>query len=60
VGLIVLEGLIVQFMTVTGDEPYNDDSTWSAEEQTIRGYCKNIFFFYFPSLFDVTPLFFFS
>jgi hypothetical protein len=47
VGLIVLEGLIVQFMTVTGDEPYNDDSTWSAEEQTIRGYCKNISFSFF-------------
>jgi hypothetical protein len=44
VGLIVLEGLIAQFMTVTGDEPYGDDSDWNAEEQTLRGYCKFVKF----------------
>lgn len=40
VGLIVLQGLIVQFMTVTGSEPYDDDSDYSAEDKTIRGYSK--------------------
>ena len=43
VGLIVLQGLIVQFMSVADSEPYNDDSDWSAEEKTVRGYCKNSF-----------------
>jgi hypothetical protein len=36
-------------MTVSGDEPYNDDSQWSAEDQTLRGYCKNRLLS-FPSL----------
>lgn len=39
VGAIVLEGLIEQFIVMAGAEPYNDDSTFDAEEKTQRGYC---------------------
>lgn len=39
VGLIVLQGLIAQFLVIANAEPYNDDSQWSKEEKTLRGYC---------------------
>lgn len=39
VGLIVLQGLIAQFLVLTNTEPYNDDSTWNKEDKTLRGYC---------------------
>ncbi len=44
VGLIVLQGLIVQFMVVTKAEPYDDDSDWDAEQKTQRGYGKSFIF----------------
>jgi hypothetical protein len=40
VGLIVLQGLVVQFMVAADAQPYNDDNNWTAEEKTQRGYCK--------------------
>lgn len=49
VGLIVIQGLIVQFMALTNSEPYNDDNDLSAEDKTIRGYCKSS---QFPSFFS--------
>lgn len=38
--LIVLEGLIAEFMVRFGGAPFDDDSEWSMEEQTYRGYCS--------------------
>jgi len=37
--MIVLEGLIEQFIYIAGASPYNDDDTFSTEEKTQRGYC---------------------
>lgn len=45
VTLIVLEGLVAQFMTVTGAEPYVDDDSWSANNKTVRGYGRFLFSF---------------
>jgi hypothetical protein len=42
VGLVVLQGLVSQFMIESGKEPFNDDNTWSAQQKTERGYCKSI------------------
>lgn len=41
VGAIVLEGLIEQFIVMADAQPYNDDSTYSSEEKTQRGYCES-------------------
>ena len=38
VGLIVAQGLVAQFLTITGSSPYVDDDHLSAKEKTIRGY----------------------
>jgi hypothetical protein len=40
VGLIVLQGIVETIMVSFKAEPYSDDSNWSAEDKTIRGYCK--------------------
>jgi len=39
VGLIVLQGIVETIMVSFKAEPYADDSNWSAEDKTIRGYC---------------------
>eukprot|EP01040_Poterioochromonas_malhamensis_P003558 gene3558-3802_t len=39
VGLIVLQGLVCEFMIQANAEPYNDDNNWSSEEKLQRGYC---------------------
>ncbi|RYH09878.1 hypothetical protein EON65_39810 [archaeon] len=38
--VIVLEGLIAEFMVRFGGSPYDDDHDWSMEDQTYRGYCS--------------------
>jgi hypothetical protein len=38
VGLIVAQGLVAQFLIITGSSPYVEDDHLSAEEKTIRGY----------------------
>ncbi len=43
VGLIVLQGIVEQLMVTTSTEPYTDDSTWSREDKTIRGYCEFLY-----------------
>ena len=40
VGLIVLQDIILSFLVAFNSEPYSDDSQYSAEDKTIRGYCK--------------------
>jgi hypothetical protein len=43
VGLIVLEGLICNFLINSGKTPYNSDDgddSYDADEKTQRGYCK--------------------
>lgn len=40
VGLIVLQGLVAQFIIAANAEPYTDDSNWDKEDKTQRGYCK--------------------
>jgi hypothetical protein len=40
VGLIVLQGIVEALLVTFKVEPYSDDDTWSAEQKTIRGYCK--------------------
>ena len=40
VTLIVFQGLVIQFMSVLGGEPYADDDQYSAMDKTIRGYGK--------------------
>lgn len=44
VGLIVLQGLVCEFMIQANAEPYNDDNNWSSEEKLQRGYCKSCIF----------------
>jgi len=39
VGMIVLEGLIEQFLVLANAAPYNDDSLFTTEEKAQRGYC---------------------
>lgn len=39
VGLIVLQGIIEQALVLAHAEPYQDDSQWSKEDKTQRGYC---------------------
>jgi hypothetical protein len=39
VGLIVLQGLVEQGLVLANAEPYNDDSEWTKEDKTQRGYC---------------------
>lgn len=46
VGLIVLEGLICNFLINSGKTPYSSDDgddTYDADEKTQRGYCKLLF-----------------
>lgn len=38
IGLLVLEGLIAEFMVSFNAEPYDDDDTHDAEDKTYRGY----------------------
>ena len=40
ISLIVLEGLIAEFMVRFGGSPFDDDHDWSMEDQTYRGYCS--------------------
>jgi len=43
VGLIVLEGLIANFLISSGRSPYSSDDgddRYDTEEKTQRGYCK--------------------
>ncbi len=43
VGLIVLEGLIANFLVNSGKSPYSSDDgddMYNMEEKTQRGYCK--------------------
>lgn len=42
VTLIVFQGLVVQFMSILGGEPYADDDRYSAINKTIRGYGKSL------------------
>lgn len=47
VGLIVLEGLIANFLVNSGKSPYSaddGDDMYDMEEKTQRGYCKSTFF----------------
>ena len=48
VGMIVLEGLIEQFIVLAGVSPYDDDGPYDTAENTQREYCKsNAFVFKF-------------
>lgn len=40
VGLIVVQGLIEEFMYEGGVSPYNDDDTFNTRQKTQRGYCE--------------------
>ncbi len=42
VGLIVIQGLVAQFLYDYGASPFNDDSTYNAQEKTMRSYCTFI------------------
>lgn len=42
VGAIVVQGLIESFVYTSGASPYKDDDVFSAEEKTLRAYCKLI------------------
>lgn len=41
VGLIVIQGLVAQFLTLTGKSPYVDDDHYSVADKTTKGYCKS-------------------
>jgi len=40
VGAIVVQGLIESFVFSSGASPYGDDDEFSAEDKTLRAYCK--------------------
>ena len=44
VGLIVIQGLIEEFMYEGGVSPYNDDGTFNTRQKTQRGYCEFVLY----------------
>ncbi len=56
IGLIVLQGLVCEFLISFGDNPYHDDDKYSKQDKTIRGYCMFIIaiFIFLVVIFDIS------